>query len=448
MKSQSPVYDCFNQQSNPRGHYYSTRLLHARGVWVGYRDPNKQKKSYLGHPSYRQLIRNFHNISLPFPPLGSRTTAASLTIMPLDGDDEMGMFCILLRQPLDRSMSTLHTWRPYELLHSGDGKNFANNFMLFTLRNADQHADTREVVRGALDPLELYRLRAKVISQQDTELLPMTKIVRTTGNKSNQLPQGRSVSPKRKSCRFEDVNSDLESLGENRKKRREQKRAKTTPATPRMKTKSVCHSVAKSANPESHLLHPISLSSSTVQGSPLVLGGSALMRASSASMNDEYTQKVYIATSASPEPHTEHPGSLSSSTMPGSSLVQGGSTPTSAPSFSLTEEQTQKVQIIWTFNHNGYSYELVRTMAECMSFSGLLEELRGEVQLLNPVAEHFEKTRLWRLAYTLPDGTKKAVLARKGTETAYGRLQTTLALSPIWTRDSDGTVDIELSAMD
>ena len=36
MPSQGSAYDCFNSHNNPRGHYYSTRELYSRGVWVGY----------------------------------------------------------------------------------------------------------------------------------------------------------------------------------------------------------------------------------------------------------------------------------------------------------------------------------------------------------------------------------------------------------------------------
>lgn len=61
-------YACFNQHPSPRGHYYSTRELHARGIWVGYLAPDRQNKPYLGLPSYNELKANWRNMSLPFPP--------------------------------------------------------------------------------------------------------------------------------------------------------------------------------------------------------------------------------------------------------------------------------------------------------------------------------------------------------------------------------------------
>jgi hypothetical protein len=78
--------------------------------------------------------------------------------MPLDGDDEMGMFCILLPQPLDRSIKKLETWCPYELRNGGDGKIFDNRFMLLTLRYPNQDVGTIETVREALDLQALTQL--------------------------------------------------------------------------------------------------------------------------------------------------------------------------------------------------------------------------------------------------------------------------------------------------
>lgn len=70
--------------------------------------------------------------------------------MPLDGDDEVGLFCILLPQPLDRSMKNIEAWRPYEVRNDGDGKKFDNNFVLYTLRYTDQDVGTKDTILAAL----------------------------------------------------------------------------------------------------------------------------------------------------------------------------------------------------------------------------------------------------------------------------------------------------------
>lgn len=66
-------FECFSHFSNGTGHYYSAPNLYARGIWIGYLSPEKQKKSYRGLASFRELQANFRDMSLPFPPstLGS-----------------------------------------------------------------------------------------------------------------------------------------------------------------------------------------------------------------------------------------------------------------------------------------------------------------------------------------------------------------------------------------
>lgn len=61
-------YECFNKLSSPGGHFYSTRELYARGVWVGYLAPDRQNQAYEDLPSYDELKKNWRNMSLPFPP--------------------------------------------------------------------------------------------------------------------------------------------------------------------------------------------------------------------------------------------------------------------------------------------------------------------------------------------------------------------------------------------
>lgn len=71
--------------------------------------------------------------------------------MPLDGDDlndhdEIGLFCILLPQTMDRSMKNIQAWRPYEVHNDGDGRKFENDFVLLTLRNIDQDIGTKDTI--------------------------------------------------------------------------------------------------------------------------------------------------------------------------------------------------------------------------------------------------------------------------------------------------------------
>ncbi|KAF2818983.1 hypothetical protein CC86DRAFT_432406, partial [Ophiobolus disseminans] len=180
----------FNSHNTPRGHYYSAPNLYSRGVWVGYLAPDKQNTSYLGLPSYNTLKANLKSLSPPFP---QPPTRQSVTIMPLDGDDEVGMFCILLPQTLDRSIKTLQTWRPYEIRHGGYSKNFDNNFMLVTLRNTNQDMGTAETIREILDA-------------QTSSWTPISKaaqsMARVTQTIENQDAPSRSTSTSLKRTRL------------------------------------------------------------------------------------------------------------------------------------------------------------------------------------------------------------------------------------------------------
>jgi hypothetical protein len=76
----SQNFDCFTALANAKVHYYSARELHARGVWVGYLEPKRRKESYDGLPSYTEIMANYRNMVLPYPPpefgLAARNTMA------------------------------------------------------------------------------------------------------------------------------------------------------------------------------------------------------------------------------------------------------------------------------------------------------------------------------------------------------------------------------------
>jgi hypothetical protein len=59
------VFDCFNTQDHPRGHYYSALELFKRGVWIGYLAPERHKESFGGLPSFNNLKGNYKSMSNP-----------------------------------------------------------------------------------------------------------------------------------------------------------------------------------------------------------------------------------------------------------------------------------------------------------------------------------------------------------------------------------------------
>jgi hypothetical protein len=59
------VFDCFNTQDHPRGHYYSALELFKRGIWIGYIAPERHKESFGGLPSFNTLKGNYKSMSNP-----------------------------------------------------------------------------------------------------------------------------------------------------------------------------------------------------------------------------------------------------------------------------------------------------------------------------------------------------------------------------------------------
>lgn len=113
----------------------------------------------------------------------------------------------------------------------------------------------------------------------------------------------------------------------------------------------------------------------------------------------------------------------------------------------LTDEQADRVYFIWSVDDEGMEIEFIHTLRECKSFGGLFGLLEEESEDLPSVASILEKTKTWKLTYRLGDGINKAIVARKGTETAFDRLQTTLAQASIWADNPQAKIDIELRSL-
>lgn len=91
-----------------------------------------------------------------------------LVIMPLDGEDDEGLFCILIQMPYDRSLTGLVAYRPYE--HRADG-NFTSNIVLHTLRKYNQPG-TLETIRSVLEPKDSNSTGDVDASQESPEKTP------------------------------------------------------------------------------------------------------------------------------------------------------------------------------------------------------------------------------------------------------------------------------------
>ncbi|KAF2026176.1 hypothetical protein EK21DRAFT_92617 [Setomelanomma holmii] len=411
-------YDCFNQLTNPRGHYYSARELYSHGVWVGYLAPDRQNKSYHELPSYNELKANYNAFRLPFPPsaagkacvireavcrscLGSASTPItmvelpfiknrSIAIMPLDGDDDL--FCIMLPRSLDRSHKALQTWRPYETRNGGDGKTFDNNFFLLTLRNTNRDLGTVEALRYALDPQEDTE---PVSAPRPIVVLKANLQVNPDSASLEPLPRSRSA---RKRPQDSLISTDT----------------KVQPKHQRKRLNSVSPSRAVSGDTMDHTGDETSDSPSND-----IAGTEAL-----ATREQEPTPGPSIASET-----------CNGVRVPGSENDSGGGGPLSA-----------RVRFIWRVSDDGFDYDFLHTMAECDSFAKLLAVLQDDVEHIPTAADLLARTTTWRLSYCSPNGMKRAVVTRKGTEVQFKHLVATLEKQALETGDTS-TVDIELKAM-
>ncbi|KAF1830496.1 hypothetical protein BDW02DRAFT_633596 [Decorospora gaudefroyi] len=413
--SSTDRYDCFGLQLDPKGHFYAANKLYARGIWIGYLDPHRWTESFRGLPSWSELKHNHASFTPPFPPSEFGTPRKSrdaicrgcaskdsgiitfneihfnqrskLVIMPMDGDDEKGVFCIMLPQKPDRSLRPLQAYRPYELTDKGIGDTFANDFMLLTLRNPDQEADTLEYVLKVLPQQELRGVERRLEKQPcaDAGCGSARPNASKTKAPSTQLPEYRVTS--------ELPNQDGLQIGEPVARKRRKASGVTITPTRR------------------------SMGRGQINGK-----------------DDGWTLQTLQNRDAPCRPK---------------SSPQLENTPRSVEviSLDLTDEQTKSIQFIWTIKDDDTEHEFPYTLDECKSFRGLLTLLEEDTQAFPPVTNILARTKAWSLTYQGADGTNKAIVARKGSEVAFERLQTLLAQSPIWNDSPSAKIIVELRSL-
>ncbi|KAF3048742.1 hypothetical protein E8E11_003117 [Didymella keratinophila] len=198
------LYDCFD--TDKKGHFEAVDELFDKGVWIGYFAEESRDTRYRGLPSYHDLEKNHENLSFPFPePLPNASYVDreafcrgcvsedsivlqlrevrfgprhKVIVMPLRRADEAGLFCIILQQSLDRSVTALDLFRPYEHgIDRNDSKPFANDIMLLAVRDRDNSGSSvLSTVRKALDPAELARIANRNSSSKaNTHPTPRSK---------------------------------------------------------------------------------------------------------------------------------------------------------------------------------------------------------------------------------------------------------------------------------
>ncbi|KAH3981000.1 hypothetical protein HBH51_050050 [Parastagonospora nodorum] len=432
-------FECFSHFSNGSGHYYSAPKLYARGIWIGYLSPESQKKSYRGLPSFRELQANFRDMSLPFPASkqgnsGMNRDAVcrgcfgaqsglftlremafvkdrSLVIMPLDGNEEMGMFCILISQPMDRSTKHLQVWRPYEVGDGGDGLKFSNTFALLTLRYTGSDIGTIETIRATLhSPGNSNLVSRDALRSLETPLVNQEKELQAASPPNPTEEQPALIAEIQLAQEIPAVVKSQASL--NRE-------------APHVVPAILQDQLSLIANNETMQKVPAVVESqaSLNQEAPHVVPA-ILQDQLSLIANNETMQKVPAVVELQASLNREAPPVVTA--------------------INLTDEQAQNINIVWTVDVDGAACDFPLTMAECHSFSEMLGVLRNMVQSFPAVAAILENANMWLLTYMGPKGAKKTQLGRKGTEVAFNRMRDDLAKT---SSTVGGTLDVELRAV-
>ncbi|XPS73595.1 hypothetical protein M3J09_005739 [Ascochyta lentis] len=420
------LYDCFDTQD--KGHFYAADELYDKGVWVGYLAEGSRNTRYRQLPSFRELENNHKNLNLPYPtPLpdsscndreavcrgcfGNRSIILQLRevrfgshnkvlIMPLNGADEAGLFCIMLPQSMDRSIKALEAFRPFEHgIDRVDTEPFVNEYMLLAVRNRKHNSGVLHTVGTTLSPAELSRIANRPGRHQSG---PRSSDQASLMKSIEKTSQGRLQKiAKRK--RQQVVDDDVEPCDANKESRLE------TLTDPRM------------------IASVVNLS------------------------DDDTAERLEVpnARRSVSKVRFEQQTPELQNNVPRPSLVQTNVPRSGSVNTSQFEEgQASRIYFIWKFDYEGTEYEAMRTLHEATTFGGLLDLFREEAEGIPSATEQI-KSNMWFLKYKLADGTGKAVaisLKSQQFELNFSRLLRGLAEKKEWKEDPNATVEIELEA--
>ncbi|KAH7077601.1 hypothetical protein BKA63DRAFT_508576 [Paraphoma chrysanthemicola] len=470
-------YECFNQLTNPRGHYYSVRRLHARGVWVGYLAPHRHCESYLGLPSYNELKANYTNIALPFPPSNPRHAAVnreavcrgclseesksialrelpfvedtSLVIMPLDGDDEVGMFCIMLPGTLDRSMKALQIYRPYEVNSDGNGENFVNSFMLLTLRNTNKDIGTVEAIMHVLHP--------ENIDNAGSASAPRRVVVLKVGATQSEVSQSEQDLPG--SCRPDNQTRKrprVERDPKNKRRRLSPREVSVplvedTPLVAPLNEETApsedsvpgpAPAPAPAPVPASALVPapaPVPVPVPVPVPAPAPVPAPVLAPAPVPAPAPAPVPAPVPALAPREEEADENLRNMAE-TVPRAQVPSIDATPLHK------NMQAEKIRIVWKVVEDGTEFILVHAMDKCESLEQLFTILEDEVQGMSTALDLLKGNHKWKLSYCDLSGAKKAHVVRRGTESAFDYLRASL-LGLTTVASDHPTMDVELTAL-
>ncbi|KAL5120728.1 hypothetical protein ACEQ8H_001477 [Pleosporales sp. CAS-2024a] len=462
--SSAMQFDCFDHLSSARCHYYSTRTLFSLGVWVGYLAPDKQNKPYKGLPSFHELKKNCNDMILPFPPPSVGTAAKNysavcrgcvdyqpslltvrelafvkdrkLVIMPLDGEDEMGMFCILIPQPHDRAMKSLQSWRPYEVKNGGDGKVFNNNITLVALRKPENSVCTLEAVRAELRPEETTSAATLSWAEESSALATFARISAQPAKQvatKDTRPAILGQSPAQPTSEDEDeddaslitrrssalpkrgADKSISLAGERPKRKRIESFMKRLPFNKEPPIRMARASVVDANEPSMTTLPNVTVGQLTPIAH-VTFAANTLPKKG----NFVGTNRSISAVSQEQQPDLMAPKDSAETAGSPTNMSQGESNnvnPKASSTASVLE--AVDIDIMWKVEFDGGMCDVYESIEKCKSFKAMLETMRVMVEAIPEASAILEKTKAWILTYWLPDGTKRMIIGRPGSESVF-----------------------------
>lgn len=320
--------------------------------------------------------------------------------MPLEGADDAGLFCIMLPQPLDRSIKALESFRPYEHNVEHDGnKPFTNDFMLLAIRDRGNSSGVLNTIRNTLDPAELAR-----IASCRNEQRPTSRPNDHTGSKpvAEKTPQ---------------------SEGRLMFKRKQQQQSTGDNSGPAKRKRTV---ILKGPR---MMEHTVSLSGDDMDDSPLHSNArSSMSRA-------RVQQETPVSPSNVPNPsptQTPRPPVVNMTELP------------------FTNEQARRIHFVWKLDFEGTKYVQRCTLSDTRTFRGVLDSFRADGLDAIPSASRQLKAKLWMVRYILADGSSQATLVSLSSATGelnFDGLMRSLAEKEEWKKIPGVIVELEVRAM-
>ncbi|KAF2176624.1 hypothetical protein K469DRAFT_698312 [Zopfia rhizophila CBS 207.26] len=503
----SRAYSCITQGTGPRAHLNAAPELHDAGVWVGYLDPTHRGESYKGLPSFNELKNNFKKFKHPYPtalpgvvsqersaicrgcharndtPVTLRelgfTNRTKLVVLPLVGENNKRLFCILDALPNDRSLSGIQAYRPYEIREHPE--EVTNNFMFLAPRNSSQSVGALVMIRETLNSLDGEDTgRAKIMTET-----PTRKTDRSSGTINGSSAEKTACSTATHNTHIKEraapeMGESPEGVQTRRMTRAtapEIQEGQEGQGSPSQDSFSDISNIAgaypdvqanpnKRAIPGSYMYTPprkkaINGPNSAYstnepgnkqqkQNAPKAKLATSLSSSAPQHVSQENTDGARSTPSRSSQErtsalnHTTPPTSSGSAghRFTGNQSITAGNP---AIALNLTEDQAKRVYFVWTFvDKDDIETEYVRSLLEGPSLNSLMNLLREDSQL-DPDAETvFSEAKGWRMLYQFPNGPKRAMFVRLDNETAFDRLKDAIAQAPFWTDTSNSKLEIEL----